>query len=717
MILRPLIISTLLCVTFMSLAQAPNFNAHNIDSLKTALKLNPQDNLLTFVFLATYYNKVHNDSAALYLSKAKNIFLVSNNIEIQFKILKEEYRFSLNKGKVKQQIRVSKRRLKLTRKFKNKTYILQSYTDLTAAYIRARKKDSATYFFELARKLRPSVSNKETLGDFYGMAGFYYGSQGNFDLSLESSMEALRLYDEVNERYSAIRVYNNIGVMFLNSRKYRKAIEIFKKAQYLIKEDANQFSNYNNLLNLSKCYTGVKELKIASEHAQKALVLSKAIGNELYIALVFSQLAFIAHKEGKFKSAVEYNSIALKIYTKNKKYFRISLTLTNMAEAHLMRKEFAIANAVTKEALSVSKKHSLIKRLPSAYGLLSKIDSAQGNYLSSLTNYKRSIAISDSLQQNVDTKNFNELQVKYTTLEKEKEIVVLNSANKTQELKIKSQRYENYILWCVSIFFLVGITNVFFQYRTKKKNNLLLSEKNLEIQVKNQDLQQKSTQLVSALQDKDVLIKEIHHRVKNSLQLITSLLSLQAERMNSKKIEAFVSRSQHRIASMALVHEVLYKGNKMKQINFHQYLLRLVEAAYDSFDFSNKKITYEIEAKGILFEVETATPLGIIINELVHNAFKHAFRDKTNGKVTISVTKNQELYQILVKDNGAGIPKNGGYHQKSYGLKLVSLLMKQLKGTIVQSQKEGTSFEIQFTPKPLILNPNNDEKENPNCRR
>ncbi len=718
MILRPLIVFGLIVLLSTNgMAQTLESHSKEIIRLKTLEKLDSQDSLSNFISLATHYNRTQNDSAELYLSKAKKLVFDTDNMELQFQFLREEYNFLAHKAKTKQQIEVSKQRLDLTRQFKNKTYILQSYADLITAYLQKRVMDSATIYLKQAQQIRPAVSDKKTLGDFYAMVGHYHAQKLELDLSLENSLKALNLYEEVHDRIGTIRVYNYIGAVFYHSTKYEKSIESLKKAQKLFNNNINHLSYYTNQINLSRCYVLLRDLKIATEYGKNALKSSRELDNESLTAEVYSLLSVIASLEGKAEAAIMYNMKSLKIYEQEKNHLLRSMTLQNIAISYLKNGNAPKAEKNATEALRVSQKHNVIDELPYIHKLLSEIDSAQGNYLSSLVNFKRFVVISDSLSNTIDTKNFNELQVKYTTLEKEKEIELLNSANKTQELTIKSQRYENYILWGVSIFFLMGITNVFFQYRTKKKNNLLLSEKNWEIQVKNKDLQQNRAELVNALQDKDVLIKEIHHRVKNSLQLITSLLSLQAERLNSKQIEAFVSRSQNRITSMALVHEVLYKGNKMKQINFHHYLLRLVEAAYDSFDFSNKEITYEIEAKGIFFEVETATPLGIIINELVHNAFKHAFSDKTNGKVTIRVTKNQKIYQILVKDNGVGIPKNITYPQKSYGLKLVSLLMKQLKGTMVQSQKKGTSFEIQFTPNPLILNPCNDEKENFNCRR
>lgn len=206
-----------------------------------------------------------------------------------------------------------------------------------------------------------------------------------------------------------------------------------------------------------------------------------------------------------------------------------------------------------------------------------------------------------------------------------------------------------------------------------------------------------------ALNEKEVLLREIYHRVKNNMQVISSLLSLQSQYIEDKKVSEMYRETQGRIRSMALVHEKLYKSKSLADIDINEYIKDLVDNLFQSYESYAGKITVKIEAKDVSFSIDSAIPSGLIINELVSNCIKHAF---PGGKVEeekiceiriILSPLGQDTFELIVGDNGIGIPADLDLNNiGSLGLKLVNTLVQQLQGSLELRREGGTEFRIRF---------------------
>ena len=214
----------------------------------------------------------------------------------------------------------------------------------------------------------------------------------------------------------------------------------------------------------------------------------------------------------------------------------------------------------------------------------------------------------------------------------------------------------------------------------------------------------------------DARKKEIHHRIKNNLQVISSLLDLQAEKFNNRElikdsevIEAF-RESQNRVISMALIHEELYKGEGTDTLNFSTYLQKLAENLFQTYRLSGKNIHLSMDLEeNALFDMDTAVPLGIIVNELVSNSLKHAFPGRDRGEIRIKLRREENgeykkegnkstSFTLTVSDNGVGIPENLDIEDlDSLGIQLVTTLVDQLDGELELKRNNGTEFAIRFT--------------------
>ncbi len=201
----------------------------------------------------------------------------------------------------------------------------------------------------------------------------------------------------------------------------------------------------------------------------------------------------------------------------------------------------------------------------------------------------------------------------------------------------------------------------------------------------------------SSLEEKEILLKEIHHRVKNNLQVIYSILGLQANYIKDETYLNILRESQQRIKSMAIIHEKLYQSKDLAKINFQEYVTNLTNTLYETYRYSNQNLEIKINVEKIFLGIDSAIPCGLIINEIFSNSLKHAFSGINNGEITISFNQENDYFYLIIKDNGIGLPENFDIKKaKSLGLKLISTLIKQIKGHLELNGNNGTEFKISF---------------------
>ncbi len=204
-------------------------------------------------------------------------------------------------------------------------------------------------------------------------------------------------------------------------------------------------------------------------------------------------------------------------------------------------------------------------------------------------------------------------------------------------------------------------------------------------------------QLEAELKEKELLLREIHHRIKNNLQVISSLLDLQAQRIKTPEIVVMFQESQHRIRTMALIHERLCQSSEFSQIDIEQYIQSLMDYLQRSYVDQLAKIKIHLHTQPTYLDVDRAIPCGLIVNELITNSFKHAFPDDQSGNIKIELEPSQE--QVILKISNDGVPFPGDFNISGFqtlGLQLVNVLVQQLDGSIELEPSNGTQFTIKF---------------------
>jgi PAS domain S-box-containing protein len=211
------------------------------------------------------------------------------------------------------------------------------------------------------------------------------------------------------------------------------------------------------------------------------------------------------------------------------------------------------------------------------------------------------------------------------------------------------------------------------------------------------DQKRAEEKIKSSLKEKEAMMREIHHRVKNNLQIITSLLRLQSRFIKDKTLKETFEIAQNRIKSMALIHEILYLSENLDEIVFSDYIKRITDHLRYVFSKKASKIQFELKGSEFYLNIDRAIPCGLIVNELVSNAFKHAFPDGKPGKIQVELENKLDRYFIEIKDNGVGFPDDVDMkNTETLGLQLVSDLVKQIEGSFEMRYDRGTIFKIAF---------------------
>ena len=219
-----------------------------------------------------------------------------------------------------------------------------------------------------------------------------------------------------------------------------------------------------------------------------------------------------------------------------------------------------------------------------------------------------------------------------------------------------------------------------------------------ELERKEKKRREAEEYLKKSLAEKEILLREVHHRVKNNMQIISSILRMQSRNIDDPKLKDVLQESQNRIHSMALIHENLYNNKSLANINFSSYIKSLTNNIARSYTSHQANVTFDYQIDDAYLPMDIAIPCGLIINELISNSFKYAFKDKSDGTISIHFTNpKDDEYKLVVSDNGVGISDTFDITKtKSLGMKILHKLVQQIEGTLVSDFSNGTKFTIIF---------------------
>jgi two-component sensor histidine kinase len=316
---------------------------------------------------------------------------------------------------------------------------------------------------------------------------------------------------------------------------------------------------------------------------------------------------------------------------------------------------------------------------------------AKGNYKDA---YEISLLLkqaNDSLAKNEARQHLLQEKLRYDSLHQAEKNKTYQKDLFQKQTEVESSRKIVYLVIAALALALLLALAFYRNYRNTKKANLIIAQQQLETEEKKRIIE-------ISLTEKETLLKEIHHRVKNNLQIISSLLNLQANRTDDENLKRIMSEARNRISSMALIHQKIYQSGNLSSVDFQAYIEQMAQSIDANFNNEKKNIVQHINTHGLALDIDTSIPLGLIINELLTNSYKYAFADRSSGTITISLKeKNAEELELHVSDDGKGLPPDFDPSTlNSLGLKLVKGLASQIKGIVRFEGNAGTHCFIDF---------------------
>ncbi|MDR7369901.1 histidine kinase dimerization/phosphoacceptor domain -containing protein [Flavobacterium aquidurense] len=512
--------------------------------------------------------------------------------------------------------------------------------------------------------------------------------------ALESikTMEATKDYICANQFYMRLgNIYNIMGHYEEAIKLYRKSIDADKK--YNIKNEnwyKSFFGAAESLFNNKKYTVALNYINAVSKDYPPENILDK-----MYLA----RIKAIANEKAGNQTLAEKFYLEMITYAKKlnslETDYDVAECYSLMSLFYAEKGDLINAKFYADKIKAISKGKKQNFHFQNLELSLFKIDSLSGNYFPAIKHYQVYKQINDSLFSNYRSRQIEELKIQYEALKKEESIKSLGVQNSLQQNQLEKSKLIIKLSIGLLLLLLIIIVLLYNLYRLKQKNNKKLEIKEKEISLKNTNLQY-------LLNEKEWLIKEIHHRVKNNLQTVMSLLNSQSSYIENELALSTIKSSQHRIHAMSLIHQKLYMSENISTINIPVYIKELVEYLKDSF-YLRQRIRFKIEIDQIELDVIQAIPLGLIINEAVTNSIKYAFPNDGKGIISITLTAiNTKQYSLSIQDNGIGIPAEFKEKNNSFGMSLIKGLSTNLEGTFSIENSNGTLLKLNFEK--VVLN-------------
>ena len=484
--------------------------------------------------------------------------------------------------------------------------------------------------------------------------------------------EVYSLYKAQGNKQRLAQATNGLAIFYNNTNQEDKAIERYIEALKMFQEIKDTMGQANVHANLGITYTDSGEFTKAEYHIGMQGKLDSLLNTQWGLGFFFDYLGYLREKQGRYQEAYQNHLQSLKIRENLSSHYNITESRISLANVLIRMGEYDKAIVEANRVFENYEERQSLHQLQSSYRLLSEAFEAKKEMAKALKYHKLYKNISDSIFNTDMIETITEKDAKFERVQKESEIAMLNLENETSQ-KIIGQKDRTILLGGTGLF-LVSLLCVGLYFITRKY------------------LRQKQ-QLAKALSDKDILLREIHHRVKNNLQLVSSLLTLQGRSMDNESAQKAINEGKSRIRSMALIHQDLYQKENLTSVNTQQYFKNLCQELYETYSISKNKVALEMDIEDISIDVDTLVPLGLITNEIISNSLKYAFPNNKKGILKVVLKgKNGGLY-LKVSDNGIGYDP-GEISPNSFGTRLIHSLTQQLEAELLISTAKGTTIEV-----------------------
>jgi two-component system, sensor histidine kinase PdtaS len=501
----------------------------------------------------------------------------------------------------------------------------------------------------------------------------YYTNQ-QYGLALEKYLEAQTLLEEGTDLLAYQNLYNNIAACYRFSSEGDRSITYYKKALDIAIElkDTTLIAQTSN--NLGMQLLESDSLEEAAPHLDKAVLLYQYLNSPIFEGISKLTRANLNNQLGNFQLAIIDYQNAMTLVPEPVAPIVHAAAYAGIGSIYRKTKKYDQANTHLNISLQKAEAIQHTEQIKESNRELSELYEALGDYKMSMSYFKAYTIAKDSLFTAEQHQTMTDAFSKYEVESKNQEIALLSEKEKVNSLKLTVARRKNLAYGVgITLLGLLSVTLVQFYNKIKTKNFLISK----------------------ALKEKEILLKEIHHRVKNNLHFVSSLLGLQTEHITDATALNALQEGQNRVQSMALIHQNLYQEDNLTGVAVDDYFDKLITSLFDSYNIKDEQISLSKEISPLNLDVDTLIPIGLILNELISNCLKYAFPQGRTGMIKVVLQERQEQLYFAVIDDGVGFsninPEGLG---DSFGFQLINALKQQLRAILKVDTSGGTKVEM-----------------------
>ena len=530
--------------------------------------------------------------------------------------------------------------------------------------------DSARLFFDQALAGYTAVGNKKGQATTYFKIAWVHKRKGEIEPAMSADLKALRLMEELGDQAGIAGALGRVSEDLRNQERPAEALEYARRAIEICQKNDFQAELSYALRYAGDACIAMGDNPQALQYYTRALDLTRSTSPDpVSIADIINCRGNALKRLGRYTEALEDYQVCLANSEKANYPGGISTALANLGEVNLLLGKYTEALPYQLKTIALQETGGDLGNLVENYGHASTIYEQLGDYKNALLYQKKARQMRDSTASIHSDAAISELRTEYETEKREATIAA-------QGQQISQQQLVQWLGFGLAALLAFLAFNFYRNAMVRKKSNTLLAAKNAE---------------------NELLLKEIHHRVKNKLEIVSSLLALQSAQIDDQGIKDAMQEGQNRVQSIGIVHQKLYQRDNLAAIEMKDYFINLSESILDSFG-AEDRVTIECVMDQLDVDIDTAVPLGLIVNELLTNTLKYAFPNGQKGQVRIKLEKKPEgVLHLEVADNGVG--KSGVTQGTGFGGQLVSLLTRQLSGSMREEVKNGLTVSFDFNLK------------------
>lgn len=573
--------------------------------------------------------------------------------------------------------------LSITRESKDSAAMFVCLNNIGSLYERQDDYENALFYYEISLAIEKKLHKDTAIAESLHNMGLIYKNKGNYEMALKYFLDALRYLKKMKPGKSLATCYNSLGTIYMELEETNKALFYYYCSLDLQQKTKNKRGIAMSYNNIAEAYKEQRKYELAFSFIHKAIKLKEDLGNKASLATSIDILGEIYFLKKDFVQAEKYYLQSLELRGDVADPKEKAITLNKLGLLYMEWKKYDLAREKLDEARTIATAAGVRKTLLTNYELTIKLLKVTGDPTELLHFYEEYTTLSEDILNEEKNKALTEMEVKYKTEEKDRQIELMNKTEKLNAARLSQQNTLIYSL-AAGAFLLIVITLISIKaYRSgvksNKQNQVIIAQKQMLI-----DQEQR-------------MMKELHHRVKNNLQLLASLLQLQQKRLDDPATKEAIKAVEHRLNAMLLIHRDLYGKGTGSQVDLKIYIKKMVDNLLFSFGNPGVKVQLDLPADAFYVDAGKALNIGFIFNEAINNAFKHAFTDTELPALAITFRKTGNDHLLFViGDNGKGMSMENNFESAaSFGLGLIHMLVKEMEGDLtIESDKEGSRLEF-----------------------